>query len=184
MHPVITAILAVSLFAGRMVSADPAVPAAVQLAVFAKVWTLDRTFPDPDHVTMAVLYQSGNPASDAVRDEIATAKASIAGLRCVFVDLDRREPVASRIPTGVSVLYIAPLRGYNLGALTRLARNRGIRTVTGVREYVDAGVAVGLAVRNDRPLILINLAASRAEGSEYSSQLLRLARIVGEEVVR
>jgi hypothetical protein len=184
MRSVITAILVALLFAGPVFPADPVVPVAVQLAVFAKVWTLDRTFPSPGRVTMAVLYQSGNPASDAVRDDIETATASIPGLRCVFIDLDRSEVVATRIQPDVSVIYVAPLRGYDIGELTRLARIRGIRTMTGVREYVDAGVAVGLAVRNDRPLILINLAASRAEGSEYSSQLLKLARIVGEEAAR
>ena len=175
------AVLTGLLLAAPAFAADVIIPATVQLAVFSKVWTLDRTFPNPDRVTMAVLFQSGDRTSDSVRADIAAATASIDGLRCVFVDLDSGEPLAPRIPADVSVLYVAPLRGYDLRALTRLARKRRLRTLTGVRAYVDAGVAVGLTVRNDRPLILINLRAARAEGSQFSSQLLKLARIVGSE---
>ena len=46
-------------------------------------------------------------------------------------------------------------------------------------EYVEEGIAVGIGLRNMRPLILINLEAARAEGAAFSSQLLSLARIVG-----
>ena len=51
--------------------------------------------------------------------------------------------------------------------------------MTGVPEYVDQGVAVGVGIRKDRPLIIVNLEQARAEGSVFSSQLLALARIVG-----
>ena len=46
-------------------------------------------------------------------------------------------------------------------------------------EYVEAGVSVGIGIRRDRPLIIVNLAQARAEGTAFSSQLLALARIVG-----
>ena len=56
---------------------------------------------------------------------------------------------------------------------------RRFRTITGVPEYVDQGLAVGIGIRRDRPLIIVNLEQARAEGAAFSSQLLALARIVG-----
>jgi hypothetical protein len=51
-------------------------------------------------------------------------------------------------------------------------------TLTGVAEYVRAGIAVGIGVRDDRPEILVNLAAARAAGADFSAQLLLLARVI------
>jgi hypothetical protein len=66
----------------------------------------------------------------------------------------------------------------NVEALFVALRLRRIRTVTAVNEYVIAGAAVGLDLRGDHAEIVVNLPAARAEGSDFSSQLLRLARIV------
>jgi hypothetical protein len=50
--------------------------------------------------------------------------------------------------------------------------------VTGVPEYVERGLAIGVGVKGERPEIVINLDASRAEGAELNAQVLRIARIV------
>jgi hypothetical protein len=51
--------------------------------------------------------------------------------------------------------------------------------VTGVPDYVRRGVAVGIGVVQDKPQVLINLAAARAEGSDFDASLLRIATILG-----
>lgn len=77
------------------------------------------------------------------------------------------------------VVYVTPLRSVDVAEIARISRSRGLRTVTGVPEYVEEGIAVGIGERKARPLIIINLRGARAEGSDFSSQLLNLARIVG-----
>jgi YfiR/HmsC-like len=57
-------------------------------------------------------------------------------------------------------------------------RVKWIRTVTAVNEHLLAGAAVGLSLRGDHAEIVVNLPASRAEGASFSSQLLRVARIL------
>jgi hypothetical protein len=51
-------------------------------------------------------------------------------------------------------------------------------TLASVPAYVGAGLAIGVALRDGRPHILINLAASRLEGADLASELLKLATIV------
>jgi hypothetical protein len=51
-------------------------------------------------------------------------------------------------------------------------------TLAGVPAYVAAGLALGVALRGERPHILINLAASRLEGADLAAELLKLATIV------
>jgi hypothetical protein len=184
MRATLHVIVAILLLGGSLRADEPLVPTDVQLAVFAKVWTLDRNFPANGDVKMAVLYQSHYRTSMAVRDEIVQAAPGVPGLRCTFIDLDTDTNSLDRLlkPGDVQVIYIAPLRAFEVDGITRLARSRHLRTVTGVPEYVEQGVALGLTVRKDRPLILVNLNAARAEGSEFSSQLLKLARIVGGKV--
>lgn len=80
---------------------------------------------------------------------------------------------------GISVLYIAPGNARNLTSILQLSQDLHLTTLTGVPDYVRRGAAVGVAVAQDRPQILINLKTTRAEGSDFEARLLRLATIVG-----
>jgi hypothetical protein len=51
--------------------------------------------------------------------------------------------------------------------------------MAGLIEYLRTGLSVGIGVRNDRPHIMINLAAAKAEGAAYQAQLLRMSEIIG-----
>ena len=70
-------------------------------------------------------------------------------------------------------------RERNVAEIATITRRRGIRSITGVPEYVEPGIAVGIGLRNNRPLIIINFLGAQAEGASFSSKLLSLARIVG-----
>jgi hypothetical protein len=50
-----------------------------------------------------------------------------------------------------------------------------------VPRYVETGLAIGVDMKGERPEIVINLAASRAEGADLTAHLLKLARLVGDE---
>jgi YfiR/HmsC-like len=75
---------------------------------------------------------------------------------------------------------VSPLRAFAVEDVVLLARSSQITTLTGVPRYVETGCAIGLDLKGDRPHILINLAASRAEGADLNAQLLKLARLVGD----
>jgi hypothetical protein len=156
---------------------EPAVPPQVQAAIIAKLWQFDHNFVPHGPLTLAVLYQSKVRSSFvAAHDLCHEFEAAHLPVRCVFIDV---ESDATPLPLqGIDAAYIAPLRAINVEALFGLMRVKRIRTVTAVDEYVPAGAAVGLSLRGDHAEIVVNLPASRAEGADFSAQLLKLARIV------
>ena len=76
------------------------------------------------------------------------------------------------------VFYVTEMRGVNILDVVRVSRARHIKTITVVEGYVEGGVAIGLRVRNDKPVIVVNLSAAKAEGSDLTAQLLRVSTII------
>jgi len=79
---------------------------------------------------------------------------------------------------GVNVCYFAPLRAIDVKPLVTAASSRKMVTCTGVLEYMDLGVSVGIGLKGGRPELLINLVVAKAVGVDFSSQVLKLARII------
>jgi hypothetical protein len=171
------AVLLMALLALPAIAVEPAVPPQVQAAIIAKLWQFDRNFVPHGQLALAVLYQTKFRISFvAAHDLCHEFEAARLPVRCIFIDItDDATPIPLQ---AFDAAYIAPLRAVNVEALFVALRLRRIRTVTAVNEYVIAGAAVGLDLRGDHAEIVVNLPAARAEGSDFSSQLLRLARIV------
>ena len=62
--------------------------------------------------------------------------------------------------------------------ITGVSRAKKVITLTSVPDYVESGLAVGIGVKGGKPRIIINLPAAKAEGANFSSQLLRLAKVI------
>jgi hypothetical protein len=158
---------------------------AVQVPLFLKVISFDRQLRarGQTEYVVAIAYQSGNRASVDARDEVARAiKAehpTVLGLpvRVVMVDLDHESVSECLKAHGASLLYIAPLRAVDVGAIASTASAAGVTTVTGVPQYVSQGVAVGVRLQRERPRILINLQGARSQGADFAAELLKLADV-------
>ncbi|MDP9194101.1 MAG: YfiR family protein [Acidobacteriota bacterium] len=158
-----------------MLAAD--VPVSVQLNLYQKIWKLDRSLGARPELVLAVLYQETYATSSEAREAVMIwAEAS--GVRCVFVALDQKTAEAALLNVVADVFYVTPMRGADIQQIARIARARRIRTMAGLTEYVAIGLSVGIGVRNDRPRIMINLDAAKAEGAAYQAQLLQMAEIV------
>jgi hypothetical protein len=173
--------LAAVLVAGVSMTATASempVPVDVQLPIFAKIRKMDRAF-SATVVTMAIVYQESHAPSVLVKSQVVSwVERHDPGIRILAVALDREAGLTALRGITADVFYIAPLRGADIAAIAQLARERKIRTITGVPEYVSSGISVSIDVRNDRPLIVINIPGSKAEGSSFPAQLLQLARVV------
>ena len=66
-------------------------------------------------------------------------------------------------------------RAYRASEL--LLRERKLLTFTGSADYVVT-LAVGFALYDSKPTILVNIPASRAEGADLDPALLRVAKII------
>lgn len=158
------------------------IPARVQMLLFSKIWMFDRSVAPNEQIVMAVLYQSTFRASAEAKDQLIEAvRAEGLKIRCVPVALDDVEHIADGLQrVEADVFYVTEMRGINILELVRVSRARQIKTITVVSGYVEEGIAIGLRVRGDKPVIDVNLRAAKAEGSDLTGQLLGVATIIGE----
>lgn len=165
---------------------DVPVPAGVQVPLLLKILTFDRHLAAaPEPLVVAVVFQRRNRASAAIGDEVRVLLAASARpIRVVVIDLDEtRDLRGTLLRDSVRVVYVAPLQAVSVSTVAEATRGEGVVSVTGVPRYVEQGLAVGLDMSDSRPRIVINLAASRAEGAEFSAELLKLARLAGPKAL-
>jgi uncharacterized protein DUF4154 len=168
---------------------EMALPVDQQVPVLLKVLTYDRNFEAKagSELAIGIVHDPTDRESAAATEEMATTLFRFAGktvkklpLRHYTIEYTSAADLESFVKAkGISVLYVAPGSARNLGEILKVAQALHLTTATGVPDYVRKGVAVGIGLVQDRPQILINLAASRAEGSDFDASLLRIATILG-----
>ena len=161
---------------------DMDVPVQIQVALFLKVLTFDRNLviSPASEIVVAVVFQSGYRSSVNAKN-VAMAALQASGnsrkVRAIAIDLDRETLIAALPRYRPSVLYVAPLRAVEIGDLATTARNANVTTVTGVPQYVALGLAISVRLQGERPKLVINAEAAKAEGADFSAELLKLAQI-------
>lgn len=165
---------------------EMAVPVEVQMAILLRMLEFDRDLVDRvgDEIVIGIAYQRRNRASLNARDAIlgmSRGESSVMGVRVKYVTIAIPSDGSigdSLGASGVEVLYIPPLRSVRLEEIIAAASEHGVLTWTGVVEYFGKGVAVGVGAKGGRPEIVIDLDVAKAAGVRFSSQLLKLARLV------
>ena len=165
------------------------VPARLQIPLLYKILSFDRNFTARagDQVVIAIIYQSGFRASVVAREQIEDALGHTASpfgtrsLRWVAIEVGSGSTLEQALREHeADVIYVTPLRGVDLDVIADAARRSRLMTFTGIPPYVERGLSVGVGIEQERPMIIINLAAARAEGADYTAQLLRVSRVIGE----
>lgn len=186
------ALLLVLLLAAMSDVQDMAVPISTQYPLFLKILSYDRHLEEqaPEEIVIGVVYQDRFRESRSAKDEFMGVAQSLPipneingiPVRCVPIKIENAEDLAQAMQRQhAHVLYVTPLRAIELSAISSISQAQGATTLTGVPEYVQAGLAVGIDLKKDRkPSILINLAASKAEGAQFSAQLLKLVKVISE----
>lgn len=80
---------------------------------------------------------------------------------------------------GCHILFIDRSESAQLPEIVRALRGRAILTVSDIEGSAESGVMIDLVTQNHHVRMHVNLAAARASGLTVSSQLLRLAQIIG-----
>jgi hypothetical protein len=165
------------------------VAADVQVALLLKILTYDRSFAykAKSGVSIGVVFAPADADSVRAKDEVLKTLARLEGrtiknLPITYTAIEYRDPAGlekAMRTNRVNVFYVAPGNSLALAAVLKLSQTYAITTVTGVPEYVARGVAIGIGAKaGNKPDILINLGASRKEGSEFDASLLRIATVV------
>lgn len=181
----LTALLVV-LWTTALCAQKMVVPVKLQLAILLKALTYDRNLKEKagGEILMAVCYHQEQERSVEAKDQLLEAiKASPVDsiedipLRFTSVNMQKDDLAAVITRYGVDVLYVTPLSTAAVESITTVSREKKTTTVTGVPDFVKSGVSVAIGIEGDKPQIIINLPAAKAEGADFSSQLLKLAKI-------
>jgi hypothetical protein len=166
-----------------------AVPAKNQALLLLRILAYDHNLANrtsAGHVTIVIVYKAGNSDSEdaangmgGIVGDIAKsttiAKNTISVVRLAYSDKTFDGEISR---AHAAALYVAPGLGDSIGAITTTTQGRKLLSFSGVADYVASGIAVGFALDDGKPEILVNLPASRSEGADLDVALLRVAKIV------
>jgi uncharacterized protein DUF4154 len=139
-----------------------------------------------DAVTIAVVYSEQDGTSLASRNEITKAltgmtHSTISGLPLKLVEIAYKNGTdlgAAIDRMNVSVLFVTSGMSQDVPAIRRVAQDRKTRTLASSRGDVESGLSLAVILKEGKPKLLVNLAASQAEGANLDAEMLRLAELI------
>jgi hypothetical protein len=139
-----------------------------------------------DAVVVAVLYKAGSGASESMADQMLHAFKALEGakvqdlpFRAVKLPFSGKEGLKAAISSqGIDVLYSCTGLEGDLGTLKEVSHHEHVLTIGSREEHLSSGLSLGVFLTDGRATITVNLAASHDEGAAFSSELLRLARVL------
>ena len=188
---ILLAVLVIIQFPGRAIAAEEMeVPVDIQIPLFMKILTYDRNLKKRvgDEIVMGVVYQEKFRKSLNVKTQLEKYlankkedKIDDVPFRYVLIDLSSLSMFkATLAKEKVDIVYIAPLRAVAVEALAADCRALGITSLTGVPAYCELGIAISIGTKGKSPQIIINLPGAQSEGADFSSQLLKLAKVIDQ----
>ena len=159
-----------------------------QATIIARVFSYDYKLKARagESLVIAVLFKSGDAASESAAQGWfegfkALVGTKVQGLPLSVVKLAFTNPAQVRAAVaaqGIDVLLVSDHLEAELGAIKELSRSKKLMTVAGKEAYVPQGLTLGVFADGERNQIEVNLTAARAEDVSFSSDLLRLAKII------
>lgn len=165
------------------------VPAELQYPLFLKALSYDRAIESKKvgHLLkVGVLFQEKYRASANAKENfdkvyIASKLKAINGIpiEIDYLPVEDQESVTKLDgDRKFSCLIVFPLRAIDIGEVSRVCQNRNITSFTPVPAYCKEGIAIGLENRGGAAGVIVNLPAAKAEGIDFSSQLLMVSRVI------
>lgn len=172
-------------------SQEMEVPIDVQFPLFMKILTFDRNLKERvgDEIVLGIVYQDKFRKSLNIKDRFenylkksSNNKILDIPLRHVSINLGSLSKLRENLAEEkVDILYITPLRAVSVESLVSICRSAGVTSITGVPAYCESGIAVSIGSKGDSPFIIINLPGALAEGIDFSSRLLKLAKVIKKD---
>ncbi len=168
--------------------AEP-LPSKNQALLLLRILAYDHKLGDrvvDKRVTIYVVHKSGaseseDPANEMVgvlRDIAKSTKLAGNTIQVVKVAYNKDTFDADVGRMKAAALYVAPSLGDALSLISSAAAKRKLLTFTGVPEYVAAGLSIGFSNEGGKPVISVNIPASKNEGADLDVALLKVAKIV------
>jgi hypothetical protein len=163
------------------------VPFSIQVPLVLKALTYDRSLKSrvTDYVRIAVLSPPGK-AREAI-DELNASldklpARSLDGLPVQFVEVAvvDEDSLDRALRTGRwAAAYAMPgFADREMQQIKRASQSAHVLLVGSTADDVERGMAFGVGARDGKPIMIVNLPATRACGSDFDLALLRLARVI------
>jgi hypothetical protein len=163
-------------------------PATLRASLMVRILAYDRRMGSrPAPLTLAIVHQEGDADSARGGEELSTALQAaargrtIAGLplRVVRIGFRNAHQLQEELAREkVVALYACEGLEAHAEAISRVTRQLSILSITGSEAQVNRGLGIGLSRKGNSPVILVHLAAVRAEGADLDAGLLSLSQLV------
>lgn len=167
---------------------EMAVPIDIQYSLITKILAFDRNLDNRSYekIVIGIVYQRKYRVSLLAKEKLEktfdnSEIKQIANIPIEIKSLDLSDMASlSRFisENKVNVLYVTPLRAASIQSISEMCRKNKVISFTGVPEYVNDGLSVGIASKGGKPIILVNLEAAKAEGANFSARFLKLVEII------
>jgi hypothetical protein len=165
---------------------EVAVPVPLQMELLLKVASYDKNLGAraPDRVRVLLLAKPNSASGNHV--------AQLAGRLLSGKALGGRAVEASAQPFGdaaglaqrikaqrVAIVYLAP--GFDAGELAAIAKalsGLSVLSVGALSRFVQSGTVLGFDLVSGKPKLVIHQKRARDQGVEFSSQVLKLAKVI------
>ncbi|MBN2716364.1 MAG: YfiR family protein [Deltaproteobacteria bacterium] len=172
-------------------TAQHKLPAALEITVIGKMLGYDQNLSkkttETGTVPLALLYNAKKKNSEQQADEIITAIRKLGKQKIISgktlqpfkVAYQTAEQAQKAITSQKATLvYVCEGMDDRLEEIVKFSHNTGILTIGANPSYIDAGISIGVFLNGNKPQMVVNLAASRAEGCNFSAALLKLASVI------
>jgi hypothetical protein len=184
----ILALVSVLSLAATGIDKIPRVACDIQFDLTLKILTFDRNLRlrVGEEIVLGIVYDSNSPASTQVKMEMERAIEDSAfksvdriPIRKTVLDISRATNwTVDLAKSGVDLVYLTPLREQALLRMLGICRKMRLTSVASLPEYPSRGATIGFEPPGGKPVIVINLRAAAAEGADFSSRLLSVAKVI------
>lgn len=170
------------LLFGKVLPQEMPVPASVQGELIPKILLLNKSFANKKQINLGIIFNKYSRGSaDAMNVISEKVKSSDVGITInpIQIELSLLNDIKVALNNyKLDAIYVAPLRGINLREIKTFCQENKIITISGTPEWTTEYFCIGFDIDNNKVKIDINIKTATEEGAEFSSHLLKIARIV------
>lgn len=160
------------------------VPASVQGELIPKILLLNKSFSDKKEINLGIVYNKYLRGSAETMNIISEkVKSSDIDLKIhpIPIEISELNDIKGTLNNySLDAIYIAPLRGTNLRAIKSFCKENKIITLCGTPELIADYFSIGFDIENNKVKIDINIKTALEEGADFSSHLLKIARVINK----
>lgn len=138
-------------------------------------------------VRVAVVFRPGDRGSEQRRDELVAALEEVsreviaAGLPVQVLAVPYHDAADFEVRLGRAApacAFVCTCLGPMVKDVARATRRHAVLSMSGSKEMVEGGLAIGLVNRGQRAGVVVNLRAARSEGADLDAALLGIAEVI------